>query len=319
MRRPIKSMRAGLTCVAAYIAPECANGRSSGSPSVPYPLEIARRVDHASNAAAPCPAAINEYQILRCRGDSTGRSTAGLMGAFKNGWLPGPIPSVEEEDEASASVPLEPATLGAGTSGSFDFVVETGWGALELLATRVGESAMAGGVSAGSAVQQNSTSADRTKIHLRSRRPGVGSWYAATPVHFTVLRDRCHWPIGHIFPWYFLWPPFWSLRTPRLHSPSRFGEKTCYNPAQEAVVLRFGGKWLVRNHRRNALASRNVARSHLDSSLLKALSASAKPRSPAFSPNVSMRAAFTIVKTIPFLLIFMPAFPAPLSALRCTS
>src|SRR5208283_2348468 len=73
---------------------------------------------------------------------------------------------------------------------------------------------MAGGVSAGSAVQQNSTSADRTKIHLSNRRPGVGSWYAATPVHSTVLKDRCHWPIGHIFPWYFLWPPFWSLRTP---------------------------------------------------------------------------------------------------------
>jgi hypothetical protein len=116
------------------------------------------------------------------------------MGELSNGWLPGPIPSAE------ASVPFESAALGAGTSGSFELVVETGCGAVELLATRIGVSAMAGGVSAGSAVQQNSTSADRTKIHLSSRRPGVGSWYAATPVHCTVLRDRCHWPIGHIFP-----------------------------------------------------------------------------------------------------------------------
>jgi len=34
-------------------------------------------------------------------------------------------------------------------------------------------------------------------------------------------------------------------------------------------VLRFGGKWLLRNHRRNAHASRNVARSHLDTSSLE--------------------------------------------------
>src|SRR5271166_1148955 len=112
MRCPKKSMMAGLTCVAPYIAPEWANGRISGSPSVPYPPEIARRVDHASNAAALCPVAINAYQILRCRGDSTGRITAGLMGAIKNGSLPGPIPSAdEEEEEASASVP--PVILGA--------------------------------------------------------------------------------------------------------------------------------------------------------------------------------------------------------------
>ena len=82
-------------------------------------------------------------------------------------------------------------------------MVESGWGALELLATKVGESATARGVSAGSAVQQKIRSADSTKIHLRSRRPGVGSWYAATPVHSTVPKDRCHWPIGHIFLWYF--------------------------------------------------------------------------------------------------------------------
>jgi hypothetical protein len=109
-----------------------------------------------------------------------------------------------------------------------------------LLATKVGDSATARRVSTGSAVQQKITSADSTKMHLRSRRPGVGSWYAATPVHSTVPKDRCHWPIGHIFPWYFPGAGFWSDRTGRFDTPSRFGEKTCYNPAQEAVVLGSG-------------------------------------------------------------------------------
>jgi hypothetical protein len=69
---------------------------------------------------------------------------------------------------------------------------------------------------------------------------GEGSWYAATPVHFTVPKDRCHWPIGHNFPWYFPGAGFWSVRTGRFDTRSRFGEKTCYNPAQEAVVLGLG-------------------------------------------------------------------------------
>src|SRR5208337_93017 len=132
---------------------------------------MARRVDQASKAAALCPVAIKAYQILRCRGDSSGRITAGLMGAFKNDSLPGPIPAAEE---ASASVPFGPVSLGAGASGSFDFVVESGWGVLELLATKVGESATARGVSAGSAAQQKIRSADSTKMHLRRRRPGGG-------------------------------------------------------------------------------------------------------------------------------------------------
>jgi hypothetical protein len=109
--------------------------------------------------------------------------------------------------------------LGAGASGSFDFVAESGWGALELLASKVGESATARGVSAGSAVQQKIRSADSTKMHLRSRRPGVGSWYAATADHSTVLKDRCHWPIGHKFPWYFSGAGFWSDRTGQFDTP----------------------------------------------------------------------------------------------------
>ncbi len=121
------------------------------------------------------------------------------MGAFKNGWLPGLIAS-EEEEEASASVAPEPASLGAGTPGSLDLVVEAGLGALELLATNVDESVIAGGVSTGSAAQQNSKSADKSKVHLRSCRKRLGTWYAATPVHSTVPEYRCHWPIGHNVP-----------------------------------------------------------------------------------------------------------------------
>lgn len=241
------------------------------------------------------------------------------MGAFKSDSLPGVMPTAAEDEEASASLPAEADRLGAGASGSFDLVVESGCGALELLATKVGESATARGLSTGSAVQQKITSADSTKMHLRSRRPGVGSWYAATPVHSTVPKDRCHWPIGHNFPWYFPGAGFWSVGTGRFETPSRFGEKTCYNPAQEAVVLRFGGKWLLRNHRRNAHASRNVARSHLDTSSLKALYVLARPRWLGCSPNGFTRAAFTIAKIIPFWLISMPAFPGPLSARNCIS
>src|SRR5262249_23739070 len=67
IRLPIKSNTRGLTCVAAYNAPECENGRSMGLPSTPYPREIARRVDHASNEAAPAPVKERAYQSLRCR------------------------------------------------------------------------------------------------------------------------------------------------------------------------------------------------------------------------------------------------------------
>jgi len=191
---------AGLTCVAAYIAPECANGRNRGSPSVPKPPESARRVDQASNAAALWPLTISAYQILRCRGDSAGRIAAGLMGEFKSE-PPGVLPSTTGEEASTSPFPAG-VSFGAGASGSLDLVVESGSEELELLATNVGESATARGVSTGRAVQQKSRSADSTKMHLRSRRPGVGSWYAATPVHSTVPRDRCHWPFGHIFRWY---------------------------------------------------------------------------------------------------------------------
>lgn len=73
MRFPMKSITKGLTWVAAYIAPECEKGRSSGLASVPYPSEMARRVDHASNAAAPLPVMDSAYHKRRSVGVSLGR------------------------------------------------------------------------------------------------------------------------------------------------------------------------------------------------------------------------------------------------------
>lgn len=80
MRLPIKSMNAGLTCVAAYSAFECEKGRRNGFDSVPYPPEIARRVDHASNAAPLAPAAVSAYHNFLWRGVSRGRVITGLIG-----------------------------------------------------------------------------------------------------------------------------------------------------------------------------------------------------------------------------------------------
>src|SRR5579885_2230175 len=84
MRLPRKSISAGLTCVATYSAPECAKGRSSGFASVPYPPEIARRVDHASKAAALCPAMASVYHTLRCLGVSEYTTTGVFTGATGN-------------------------------------------------------------------------------------------------------------------------------------------------------------------------------------------------------------------------------------------
>lgn len=75
-------MTSGLTCVAAYSALECANGRSSGFDSVPAFAESARRVDHASNAAPVCPAAISPYHSFLCRGVSRGRVNACFIGSI---------------------------------------------------------------------------------------------------------------------------------------------------------------------------------------------------------------------------------------------
>jgi hypothetical protein len=97
------------------------------------------------------------------------------MGAFKSDSLPGVIPPAAEDDEEdSASVLAEADSLATGASGSFDLGAESGRGALELLASKVGESATARGVSTGSAAQQKITSADSTKMHLRNCRSGDG-------------------------------------------------------------------------------------------------------------------------------------------------
>ena len=67
---PTKSITAGFTCVATYNVPEWANGRNSGFDSVPYPPEIARRVEYASNPAVLCPAADNPIHANFCFGAS---------------------------------------------------------------------------------------------------------------------------------------------------------------------------------------------------------------------------------------------------------
>src|SRR5216684_4123960 len=57
---------------------ECANGRSIGFASWPYPPATARCVDQASNAAPLCPATVSAYQIFLCRGVSRGRVNTGF-------------------------------------------------------------------------------------------------------------------------------------------------------------------------------------------------------------------------------------------------
>jgi hypothetical protein len=80
IRFPMKSMTAGLTCVAAYSAFECAKGTRNGLDSCPAPAVIARRVDHASNAAPAWPAAIKPYHIFLCFAVSTDPVNAGFTG-----------------------------------------------------------------------------------------------------------------------------------------------------------------------------------------------------------------------------------------------
>src|SRR5580692_11591406 len=118
----MKSITKGLTCVAAYIAPECENGRRKGFASVPYPPEIARRVDHASNAAAPEETAISAYQVFFSRSETSSGLKARLPGLTARGALPGAIgsavragvtPAAFEPEAISASVLI----FGSGTEG----------------------------------------------------------------------------------------------------------------------------------------------------------------------------------------------------------
>jgi len=120
--RPTKSRTKGLTCVATYIAGECTKGRSIGLVSVPYPPEIARRVVHASNAAAPDDANISVYQIFFCRCVPYSPFAAGWTGLTARGAPPGTAGSAAaaalngagfELSAISASVLI----LGSGVEG----------------------------------------------------------------------------------------------------------------------------------------------------------------------------------------------------------
>src|SRR5260370_35318742 len=69
MRRPRKSISAGLACTATYSELECAKGRRRGFISCACPLETARRVDHASNVAAasePATSAYHKSRVTMC-------------------------------------------------------------------------------------------------------------------------------------------------------------------------------------------------------------------------------------------------------------
>src|SRR5580658_10423524 len=121
--RPMISITSGLTCVAAYIAPECENGRRNGFASTPYPLETARRVDHESNAAAPEEASISAYQVFFSRSETSSGLKAGLAGLTARGALPGAIgsavaPGATPAAFAFAAISASVLIFGSGTEGN---------------------------------------------------------------------------------------------------------------------------------------------------------------------------------------------------------
>jgi hypothetical protein len=122
---PTKSITRGLTCVAAYNASECENGRSVGFASMPYPPVITRRVDHASNTPAPLPAAASPYHhFLFASGFSLSHEVAGF--ALVIGALPGSTLAEDALDETVEPLPLSASvsssasvfTFGSGAAGA---------------------------------------------------------------------------------------------------------------------------------------------------------------------------------------------------------
>src|ERR1700682_2083723 len=199
-------MSAGLAWVATYKAPECEKGRSRGFPSAPYPPEMARRLDHASKAAAPCAVNAKAYQAARCRGVSRGRANAGFTGFIG---IVGP-------GSMTAALSASVFTFGWGTEGR---VVERE------------ESAAVGAFAALVVLASFTTAAGRFATALATSPPLCGNGQSKTrvassivhlanceskfipkckQVKFSAPRGNRHWPIGHIFigtaPWF-----FWSL------------------------------------------------------------------------------------------------------------
>src|SRR5580704_15828575 len=93
-----KSNATGATCTAAYSAPEFAKGFSTGFIST-NPSETFRRVDQASNVAAPCSAAPSTNHIL---GNPRPAISAGLcaVGVSRITGAPPPAPRGAMEDDS---------------------------------------------------------------------------------------------------------------------------------------------------------------------------------------------------------------------------
>ncbi len=201
---PRKSITVGLTCVATYKAPECANGLSSGFCSVPNPPEIACLVEYASKAAAPCPANASPTHSIRCLGVSSLLRTAnfggfaGLIGsAAKIG------AAFKDEDSPAAPLALSGAIFGEGAAGkapaASSFAISIL--ALSVVEEKLLESLSAIGTACGkliirraavrnigtTSVAASSAPFTPAKKRHRSRLP-----------QYAVPRDRLHWPNGHI-------------------------------------------------------------------------------------------------------------------------
>jgi hypothetical protein len=141
---------------------------------VPYPPESARRVDHASNPAAPWLAAISANQIFRWRAVSYEPRPAGLTEEFRIAGGAGEIFSVEGEASSFAFTAGDFAT---GASGWWGRLRESSAEALvfaAITATGAGEFAGPAGVSRAVAVQQTTRKAVKNKNHLSSCRVGGG-------------------------------------------------------------------------------------------------------------------------------------------------
>src|SRR5215472_11233905 len=174
------------------MAPELANGRCNGSPSVPYPPEMARRVLHASKAAAPCPAASRPYQIMRLRGVSKDSVVAGCTGTLAIGLAAGKaLPAAGFNSSVMAAT-----TFGEGPSG-FALLPSALASEEESIAVAA-EADVAGSASAGSAVQQNSNRLERITGTPRLSQEEKGS-VGCNCMYLTVPEYRCHWSFGHVF------------------------------------------------------------------------------------------------------------------------
>ncbi len=125
---------------------------------------------HASKPAAPWAAAISPYQIVRCRAVSYDSGVAGFTGALTGGiaLFAAVVNSESAETEDELSV------FGAGASGLVDSIAEAEPADAPFFSAVAEGVAGILGAPVGTALQQKSTNAERTKDHLSDCRPGEG-------------------------------------------------------------------------------------------------------------------------------------------------